>query len=224
MNGIALPDGWEDFFTQHSALIDRILDTIIQSSVSVTPDPGLVFDMFYRIHPGAVRLMLVGQDPYAGQCPVTSTAYACGIAFAIPDACQIIPPALQNIAVAVLKPNEYIVDKQLDSWIAQGAFLANMGWTRGRDVPDDDMRSCHILLWEEFSRHLVKWLCEHNDKIVFGLIGARAWVLAEEVVRKDLVVKCSDRDLRAAFKKINELIHSAYGESIRWNTISQSRS
>lgn len=210
---IDIPDGWEDFFARHSALIDRILDTIIQSSVPVAPEPALVFEMLYRMHPDAVRLVLVGEDPYPDQCPVTSTPYACGVAFAIPNVCQIIPPALQKIAAAVLKSDEYVVDKQLDSWIEQGVLLINVGWTRGRGV--SDMRESHTLLWEEFTRHLVRWLCEHNNRIVFGLLSPRAALLAEETLRKDLVA--SD------FRKINELMHSAFGESIRWNTISQSR-
>lgn len=184
--------------------------------------------MFYKMHPDDIRLVMVDQDPYPEQCPATSAAYACGVAFAIPNECQIIPPTLRNIAAAVLEPGEHVVDKQLDSWIGQGVFLAYVGWTRGRSIPESDMRACHILLWEEFSRHLVKWLCEHNDKIIFALFGTRTWMLADETIRKDLAAKFSHpaahpKDMRTAFKKINELMQNVYGESIRWNTISQNR-
>jgi uracil DNA glycosylase len=188
-----IPDGWEDFFIANSTLIDCILDTIIQSETTIHPKPELVFEMFYRMHPDDIQLMLFNQEPYASHCPITSIKHACGIAFAIPNECKIMPTMLQDIA-------GIIIDKQLDSWIAQGVFLGSLAWTRGT--------KSHLLVWEELTRNLV-----------FGLVGQRTWVLSEEVIRKNAVVKCEKID----FKKINELMQNAFGTSIRWNSISQSK-
>lgn len=199
-----IPDGWEDFFIANSTLIDCILDTIIQSETTIHPEPELVFEMFYRMHPDDIQLMLFNQEPYASHCPITSIKHACGIPFAIPNKCKVMPTMLQDIAGGI------IIDKQLDSWIAQGVFLGSLAWTRGT--------KSHLLVWEELTRNLVRWMCEHNNKIVFGLVGQRTWVLSEEVIRKNAVVKCEQID----FKKINELMQNAFGTSIRWNSISQS--
>lgn len=218
LDNVLLPDGWESFFRANRTLINHILDTIIQSDIYIVPEPCYVFDIFYRMRPDDIRLVMFGQDPYPGKCPVTQHTYACGTAFAIHEKCKVIPPTLANIRNAISDGDEFIVDKQLASWIEQGVFLANMGWTRG---VCNDMRESHVQLWEEFSRNLVRWICEHNDRVVFALFGTRAWVLEEEVIRKNLVVKAyhpvarnaDAKHLKSSFKKISKLI------DIKWNTI-----
>jgi len=217
---VLLPDGWEEFFLANRTLINRILDTIIQSDIYIVPEPCDVFDIFYKMHPNNIRLAMFGQDPYPGRCPVTQHRYACGTAFAIHEKCKVIPPTLSNICNAISDEDEFISDKQLRTWIEQGIFLGNIGWTRGLC---HDMRESHIQLWEEFSRNLVRWICEHNSNIVLALFGTHAWVLEEEAIRKDLVVKAYHpvarnmdlKHLKSSFKKIGKLVE------IEWNTILQ---
>jgi uracil DNA glycosylase len=210
LDRVLLPSGWEDFFLANRTLINRILDTIIQSDIYILPEPHCVFDIFYSMHPDDVRLVMFGQDPHPGKCPLTHRYYACGVAFGMHEQCKVMPPLFSDMCNAI--SDGFVVDKQLHTWIEQGVFLANVGWTRGLCT---DMRESHMQLWEEFSRNLVRWISEHNDRIVFAFFGARAWALDEEVIRKDLVVKLDPKHLKTWFQKIGKLV------DIRWNTILQ---
>ena len=99
-----------------------------------------IFNMFRMIHPRQVKVVLVGQSPYPGRCPVTQIPYACGPAFLPAPGCVTTPATLRNIVTEVCrdlgkKPCKTPRNMLLD-WIDQGVMLLNSSLTLGAKESD----------------------------------------------------------------------------------------
>jgi uracil-DNA glycosylase len=93
-----------------------------------------------------VRVVILGQDPYANE------GQAIGRAFAVPESTEKVPPSLKNIFTEVLHdyPRQLRPKPTLESWAKQGVFLlnatltvehgrrnrhANIGWKEAVTIP-----------------------------------------------------------------------------------------
>jgi uracil-DNA glycosylase len=162
------------------------------SKYGILPHPRYVFNMFRMIRPSDVKVVIVGQSPYPGVCPVTHVAYASGVAFLPAFGCVTVPATLRNIILEVSrdickKPTKSSADILLD-WIEQGVMLLNSSLTLGIDCPG--YLKDHSMLWEEPMRNVLSVISESYDP-VFLLVGKESWKFESSIQKSTDVIKVS---------------------------------
>jgi len=183
------PAGWEKFFYSNWALISDILLTLHGSRYSFAPSNKKIFRMLYEMQPEDVRVVIVGQSPYAD-------GNACGIPFVTKSGKT--TKTLQNIAKELSRQYKYPSKKNINDvvmqWVEEGVFMINMSFSIG--IPPSDMRECdkyvlnHDTLWEEFVRNLVKYIASRKKrKIPILLFGSVAWGLEDEIMSAYDIIK-----------------------------------
>ncbi|MDO4712819.1 MAG: uracil-DNA glycosylase [Candidatus Saccharibacteria bacterium] len=125
-------------------------------------------DMFscFRYCPlDAVKVVIIGQDPYHGP------GQAHGMSFSVRPGVKL-PPSLQNIFkelhddIGVEAPTSGF----LEPWASRGVLLMNTAWSvrRGQAGSHADYG------WAEFSEHVLQLLNDYEQPLVFILWGAHA--------------------------------------------------
>ena len=135
--------------------------------------PSQPFRALEALTPSAVRVVILGQDPYHG------AGQAQGLAFSVPDGVAR-PPSLRNILTEieleypddpsqlVLKPNADHSD--LSRWVRQGVLLLNTALT----VEDGQPASHAGQGWETVTDALIHGVATDQHPKVFMLWGAHA--------------------------------------------------
>lgn len=129
----------------------------------------------------AVRVVILGQDPYHGP------GQAEGLAFSVPPGCKL-PPSLRNVFkelardLAVPAPPH----GHLGAWAAQGVLLLNTSLT----VEDGRPGSHAKHGWEVLTDAVIKRLSASQQPLVFMLWGAHAqrWAPVEPAAGRHLVL------------------------------------
>ena len=135
--------------------------------------PTQPFRALESLTPQAVRVVILGQDPYHG------AGQAQGLAFSVPDGLAR-PPSLRNILTEieleypddpsqlVLKPNADHND--LSRWVRQGVLLLNTALT-----VEDGLPASHAGKgWERVTDALIQAVAQDSSPKVFMLWGAHA--------------------------------------------------
>lgn len=163
-----LPAGWADEVRQFLAspegrrLADHLAQRLAQGVHIYPADP---FRALRTLAPQAVRVVILGQDPYHG------AGEAQGLAFSVPGGVKI-PPSLRNIRqelaadVGVALPPE----GDLSRWAEAGVLLLNTHLTVEQDAPASHAR----LGWERLTDRLVHRVASDLRPKVFMLWGAHA--------------------------------------------------
>ncbi|HNA61551.1 MAG TPA: uracil-DNA glycosylase, partial [Rhabdochlamydiaceae bacterium] len=160
----------------HEKLIDEIKKTYIsdlkkflleekQQKQIVFPPEELVFNAFTQTPFEAVKVVIVGQDPYHGP------GQAHGLSFSVP--CGITPPpSLKNIFKEIQSDLGMPPPKNgcLTSWAEQGVLLLNATLTVRAGQP----KSHHGKGWEMFTDAVISVLAKREDPLVFLLWGKSA--------------------------------------------------
>jgi uracil-DNA glycosylase len=96
------------------------VDDLRKERKRIYPSETDVFRAFDDCPFEKVRVVILGQDPYANE------AQAIGRAFAVSESTEI-PPSLKNIFEEVRRdhPNQLMPERTLESWAKQGVFLLN---------------------------------------------------------------------------------------------------
>lgn len=129
------------------------------------PPPAAVFLAFELTPFEAVRVVILGQDPYH------TPGCAMGLAFSVPDGVRH-PPSLRNI----FKEREsdlglgYPASGDLTPWAQRGVLLLNSTLT----VRPGEARSHYGQGWEQFTQKAIDTLSTQRDKLVFVLWGKDA--------------------------------------------------
>ena len=131
----------------------------------VHPPGPLIFNAFNRTPFEAVRVVILGQDPYHGP------GQAHGLSFSVPDGVPP-PPSLQNIFKEIerdlgLPPP---VTGNLTPWAERGVLLLNAVLT----VETGKAGSHQGKGWEAFTDSAISALSGQRDGLVFMLWGAYA--------------------------------------------------
>ena len=124
---------------------------------AVYPPPGKIFNAFDRTPFDAVRVVILGQDPYH------EPGQAQGLAFYVPPGVPP-PPSLRNIA------QELGHMPDLLKWADQGVLLLNATLT----VAAHRAGSHQNKGWEVFTDAVVRALAERREHLVFILWGSYA--------------------------------------------------
>lgn len=162
-----LPAGWSDalaaelaqpYWRQLQDYVDRERDRH-----PVYPAPDDVFTAFRLTPLPAVRVVILGQDPYF------NPGLATGLAFSVPDAVTA-PPSLRTILgelradLGITRPHD------LTGWARQGVLLLNTVLTvRGGQPNSHRGRG-----WERFTNAVISEVSRRQDRVVFILWGGPA--------------------------------------------------
>lgn len=138
-----------------------------QAGQLIYPPGQQIFHAFNRTPFEAVKVVILGQDPYhnAGQ--------AHGLSFSVPNGVAT-PRSLQNIFKEIRSdfdlPLQTPMSSQLERWADQGVFLLNAILT----VRANEAASHQNLGWQRFTDAVISTLSEQRQGLVFVLWGGFA--------------------------------------------------
>jgi uracil-DNA glycosylase len=129
------------------------------------PPENLIFNAFNSCSFEALKVVVIGQDPYH------NFNQANGLCFSVNDN-KAHPPSLKNIfkelETDVNKP--YPDSGNLESWAKQGVFLLNATLTVGAHKAGSHQKQG----WETFTDAVIKMISENKSDVVFLLWGGFA--------------------------------------------------
>jgi len=131
----------------------------------VFPPGNLIFNAFDKTPFNAVKVVLIGQDPYHGY------GQAHGLAFSVQESVTP-PPSLRNIFKEIKDDLGKPIPKSgnLERWANQGVLLLNAILTVRANSPGSHQKKG----WEEFTDAAIKALSDGREGLVFMLWGAYA--------------------------------------------------
>jgi uracil-DNA glycosylase len=183
----------------------------------VFPKGGDIFKAFRTTPFDAVRVVLLGQDPYHGP------GQAHGLCFSVPEGVDH-PPSLRNILTEL--GNDlgipYPRSGDLTPWAAQGVLLLNATLTvRAHQAGSHQGKG-----WETFTDRAIQRISDAREGVVFLLWGAFAQRKAELVdTTRHYVLKAPHPSPLSAhrgffgcghFGQVNELLAAMGGTPIDW--------
>jgi uracil-DNA glycosylase len=132
---------------------------------AVYPEGKNIFRAFELCPFEAVKVVIIGQDPYHGP------GQANGLCFAVGDKIPM-PPSLQNIAKEISEDLSVPILKSgnLENWAKQGVLLLNATLT----VRANQAGSHQHKGWEEFTDAVIRAVSEKKEHVVFLLWGKYA--------------------------------------------------
>ena len=164
-----VPESWREVLrneTSQSYFAD-LSDFVIRErkAVTVFPSEREVFAALHLTPPGAVRVVIVGQDPYHG------AGQANGLSFSVQHGTRI-PPSLRNIYAELHSDLDIPLPSHgnLEAWAKQGVLLLNSTLT----VREGEAGSHAGHGWETFTDAIISYLGSRQEHIVFVLWGAHA--------------------------------------------------
>ncbi len=163
--------GWPDFLqAQSQQPYFRDLQSQLQAARAqgqlVYPPEAMIFRAFDLTPFDAVRVVILGQDPYHG------AGQAHGLAFSVPHG-QAVPPSLKNIYKALQHDFADFQPPQhgcLEAWAQQGVLLLNTVLT----VQAGQAHSHASWGWETLSDAAISALSAQREGLIFMLWGAHA--------------------------------------------------
>lgn len=184
---------------------------------TIYPRGSDIFKAFDRCEFDAVKVVIIGQDPYHGP------GQANGLCFSVSDGIRF-PPSLLNIFKEIQddlgKPIPASGD--LERWARQGVLLLNATLTVRANTPGSHQNRG----WETFTDAVIKKISDEKEGIVFLLWGAYAQKKGEVIDRhKHLVLMSAhpspfsaDRGFFGCkhFSKANAYLRSLGKEEIDW--------
>jgi uracil-DNA glycosylase len=132
----------------------------------IFPAPANIFKVFTLTPFNAVRVVILGQDPYHGD------RQAEGLSFSVPSGMKL-PPSLQNIYKEIESDTGITKDftnGNLEPWAKQGVFLLNAILTVVANSPASHQKHG----WEEFTDTVIKKISDSREHVVFMLWGKYA--------------------------------------------------
>jgi uracil-DNA glycosylase len=143
--------------------LDRFLKQEERLKNTTYPPSSEIFSALQLTPFNAVKVVILGQDPYHG------IGQAHGLSFSVKQGVTL-PPSLRNI-FKELKTDipQYSVplSGDLSHWAKQGVLLLNATLTVAKDKPGSHQGKG----WEEFTDELIRQLSKDKSNIVFLLWG-----------------------------------------------------
>jgi uracil-DNA glycosylase len=142
--------------------IIRFLKTEKEAGKTIYPPGSLLFNAFNLTPLDAVKVVILGQDPYHGK------GQAHGLSFSVLDAVKP-PPSLANIYKELKADIGMDIPSHgnLTSWAEQGVLLLNASLT----VRDGEPMSHAKIGWAKFTNAVIEILSAQKEHIIFILWG-----------------------------------------------------
>lgn len=139
--------------------------TTAYQTTSCFPPQKDIFSAFNNTDFDAVKVVILGQDPYHNE------GEANGLAFSVHEGMKI-PPSLRNIYKELESDlgTPFASSGDLTHWATQGVLLLNATLTVQKNSPGSHQKRG----WEEFTDHVIKTLSEEKEQLVFLLWGGYA--------------------------------------------------
>jgi uracil-DNA glycosylase len=148
---------------------------------TIFPPPKLIFNAFDKTPLPAVKVVILGQDPYHG------AGQAHGLAFSVPDGVKP-PPSLINIFKELRNDLGITTPKNgnLEKWAKEGVLLLNTSLT----VRSGQAASHAKKGWEKFTDAAIQAISDNRAGVVFMLWGNHA-ISKEQLIdnSKHLILK-----------------------------------
>lgn len=150
----------KEYFTE---LAGKVHDAYLTGQIH--PTLKNIFKAFELCRYDAVRVVILGQDPYHGR------DQAHGLSFSVPEGVKI-PPSLRNIykEIATDIGKEIPTSGNLEHWATQGVLLLNATLTVASGQP----ASHQGWGWETFTDAIIKTVSDEKEHVVFILWGKYA--------------------------------------------------
>lgn len=186
-------------------------------SAIVYPRLKNIFRAFELTPFNAVKVVILGQDPYHGP------NQAIGLSFEVEEGVTL-PPSLRNIYKEIESDlgEKPLANGDLSRWAAQGVLLMNSTLTVRAGAPGSHQGKG----WEEFTDAAIKALSEDREHVVFILWGNYARTKGMHINRtKHLVIESAHPSPFSArngffgsrpFSKTNEYLELKGGRVIDW--------
>jgi uracil-DNA glycosylase len=148
----------------------------------VYPPGKEIFRAFDRCDFDAIKVVIIGQDPYHGP------GQANGLCFSVRDGVRM-PPSLVNIFKEIQKDLGKPIPSSgdLERWADQGVLLLNATLTVRAGTPGSHQNKG----WEMFTDAVIKTISDEKENVVFLLWGAYAQKKGEIIDRNKHLVLMS---------------------------------
>ena len=183
----------------------------------VFPKEQDVFKAFELTPLGAVKVVIIGQDPYHG------LNQAHGLSFSVNKGVKI-PPSLQNIFKELQTDDNCPIPTHgnLTHWAKQGVLLLNSTLTVREGLPGSHQKKG----WETFTDAVINYISDEKEQVVFLLWGNYAKTKAALIdADKHLILEAAHPSPLARgaffgckhFSKTNAYLISRQIKPIDWN-------
>lgn len=206
-----------EFELPYFKTLSETVRTAYLGNVPIYPPPKAVFNAFELCPFDAVKVVILGQDPYHG------AGQAHGLCFSVQDGVRI-PPSLQNIYKEIKDDIGTSIPEQgnLERWAKQGVLLLNATLTVEAGKPG----SHQGIGWETFTDAIIQKISKEKEHVVFLLWGKYAQDKGAHIdIEKHLVLKAPHPSPFSAytgflgckhFSKTNEYLKQHGKEPIEW--------
>lgn len=215
-----LPNTWsvlhgetqQDYFVELKRFLAKE-----RSQFSVYPPETLVFAALEATPYEAVKVLLLGQDPYHGE------GQAHGLCFSVQPGVTI-PPSLRNMYEEMEEDigTKTVPHGYLMSWAEQGVLMLNTVLTVRANVANSHRKKG----WEKFTDAVIRVVNEKQDPVVFVLWGSPAQKKQKliDASRHTIVASAHPSPLSAyrgffgsrPFSKINSALRKFNRHEIEW--------
>lgn len=223
-NGPDIEESWklalqDEFDSASFHSLKKFLQEEIKTE-TIFPPGRLIFSAFNLTPLTAVRVVILGQDPYHGR------GQAHGLAFSVPDGIKI-PPSLQNIYKELNSDLGIPIPQtgNLEKWARQGVLLLNATLT----VRASQAGSHQNHGWEPFTDQVIRTISELRAGVVFLLWGKFAQEKESLIdTSKHFVLKAPHPSPFSVhrgffgcrhFSKTNEILRNNGMGEIDWNPV-----
>ncbi|MGH1336660.1 MAG: uracil-DNA glycosylase [Aureispira sp.] len=153
----------EEFEKEYFGKIKDFLKTAHNEGKTIYPPAKLIFHAFDRVPLPAVKVVILGQDPYHGP------GQAHGLSFSVPRTAKT-PPSLRTIYKELMVDVEGFEKPEhgnLEKWADQGVFLLNAFLT----VEHKKAGSHQKVGWGNFTDAVIQKISDEREGIIFMLWG-----------------------------------------------------
>jgi len=207
-----------EFQSSYFTLLEEFLLDEISKGKIIFPSANAVFNAFNLTPFNAIKVVIIGQDPYHGD------GQAHGLSFSVQEGIKH-PPSLRNIfkeLEADIKEFKTPLSGNLTAWASQGVLLLNAILTVEANKP----ASHHKKGWETFTDAVIKAVSQQQENVVFFLWGKYAQqkeVLIDQ--EKHLVLKAAHPSPFSAyngffgaahFSQANKYLKASGKTAINW--------
>jgi uracil-DNA glycosylase len=220
-NTIRIESSWksqlrEEFAKPYFAQIKQFLASEKAAGKTIYPPGPRIFSAFDHTPFQAVRVVIIGQDPYHGP------GQAMGLCFSVPKHMPV-PASLKTIYkeqvrdLGIQQPHH----GDLTSWTTQGVFLLNAILTVERNQAGSHSK----IGWHLFTDAVIRTLSDQRDGLIFLLWGnfARTKKLLIDQQKHTVMEAAHPSPLAGGafmgcghFSRVNEIFQSRNEPPIQW--------
>ena len=189
----------------------------LHAGARIHPGPKDIFAAFEATPFDAVKVVVLGQDPYHGP------GQAHGLCFSVLPGVEV-PPSLQNIYKELARDTGFVAPGHgwLMPWAKRGVLLLNSVLT----VEEGRAGSHQGKGWERFTDRIIELLNAEREGLVFFLWGAYAQAKGKLVdARRHLLLRAPHPSPLSAyrgfigcghFSRANAYLKARGGEAVDW--------